>query len=77
MQLNVPRVRLSFLNVGIAMKRQESYEVERSREPFVFFCMLLMQYKGSYIALKPVFVYPLAQTGEETRGPQLLTPRLF
>ena len=52
MQLNVPRVRLSFLNVGIAMKRQESYEVERSREPFVFFCMLLMQYNYSLVALR-------------------------
>jgi hypothetical protein len=59
------------------MKGYKSYEGERSREPPVFFCVLLMQYNYSYIALKPVFVYPLAQTGEETRGPQLLTPRLF
>jgi len=36
-----------------------------------------MQYNDSYIALRRVLVYPLAQTGEETRGPQLLTPRLF
>jgi len=36
-----------------------------------------MQYNDSYIALRHILVYPLAQTGEGNRGPQLLTPGLF
>ncbi len=33
-----------------------------------------MQYNDTYIALRPVLLLPLAQTGEETRVPQLLAP---